>query len=416
MLPLLAATCVDGLKPLNEEPAPATKIEELTDAVAARYTSPERSGRFETARRRLVAGALVPSRAFADTSIWSTVIPPATRVLSAHGGLTDRGYRFEMASELPPLNRLGDTRHSIALRRLTDSEYRWDTGVDFAIGSITPADMGAILIEVMSGGHDMDPAAVRAAAVRTFPRASATLAKLFTIDSLILRTGGQGTTIVNLFVGIRGEGLNQTAPHFADYVRRYVAKSRYRFTLLDRNGAMYFEATGADQRLSLRYRVRAGEIVSYLGPPRALPDTLHLTNDFSEHVKIFDVGWRNLDTDFYIKRSEHGRWWLIVAQREPDWQLPLITERLIRSPLRRPFQGAGASFEIGIFDSIGTQTSLTRHTHLDVKESAILRFLSGLVGRVFDDLDADVEREEAAYFRELILALRQDAIHRGSRE
>src|ERR1043166_7706110 len=73
---LLTTTCVDGLKPLNDGPAPATKIEELTDAVAARYTTPERSGRFETARRRLVAGALVPSRAYADTTIWSAMIPP----------------------------------------------------------------------------------------------------------------------------------------------------------------------------------------------------------------------------------------------------------------------------------------------------------------------------------------------------
>src|ERR1051325_7903773 len=103
-IPLVFATCVDGFKPLGEGPARTSKIDELTDAVAARYTTLERSGRFETARRRLVAGALVPSRAYADTAIWSTFIPPATRVLAAHGALTDRGYRFEMASELPPLN------------------------------------------------------------------------------------------------------------------------------------------------------------------------------------------------------------------------------------------------------------------------------------------------------------------------
>src|ERR1043165_9573135 len=192
---VLTATCVDGFKPLNEAPAASAKVDELSEAVAARYTSPERSGRFESARRRLVAGALVPSKAFSDSAIWSAFVPPATRVLSAHGALTDRGFRFEMAPELSPLTHLGDTRHSIALRRLSDNEYRWHTGVDFAIGSITPADMGSILIEVMAGGHEMEPAAVRAAAVRTFPRASATLAKLFTIDSLILRNGGQGTTI-----------------------------------------------------------------------------------------------------------------------------------------------------------------------------------------------------------------------------
>ena len=80
----------------------------------------------------------------------------------------------------------------------------------------------------------------------------------------------------------------------------------------------------------------------------------------------------------------------------------------MRSPLRRPFQGAGSSFEIGVTDSAGAQTNLRRETHLEVKESAILRFLSGLVGRVFDDLDAAVEREEAVYIRELVVAFQQD--------
>ena len=100
---------------------------------------------------------------------------------------------------------------------------------------------------------------------------------------------------------------------------------------------------------------------------------------------------------------------MIVAQAEPNWQLPLITERLLRSPLRRPFQGEGASLEMGVVDSVGAQTLLYRRSRLEVKESPILRFLGGLVTRVFDDLDTAVEREEAAYIRELMVAFQQDA-------
>src|SRR3954462_866385 len=86
----LASSCVDAFAGFGDGPtARPEKVEQLTNAIAARYTSPERSGRFEVARRRLVSGALVPSRAFADTSIWSAFIPPATRVLAAHGALTD---------------------------------------------------------------------------------------------------------------------------------------------------------------------------------------------------------------------------------------------------------------------------------------------------------------------------------------
>jgi hypothetical protein len=131
--------------------------------------------------------------------------------------------------------------------------------------------------------------------------------------------------------------------------------------------------------------------------------------DLSMHVKMFDVGWKNLVADFVIRRTDHSRSWTIVAQSEPNWQLPLITERLLRSPLRRPFQGEGASLEMGVVDSVGTQTLLYRRSRLEVKESPILRFLGALVTRVFDDLDTSVEREEAAYVRDLMVAFQQDA-------
>jgi len=86
-----------------------------------------------------------------------------------------------------------------------------------------------------------------------------------------------------------------------------------------------------------------------------------------------------------------------------------VTARLIRTPLRRPFQGNGSTFEIAVIDSAGGQTILARRARLEVKESAIMRFLSSLVGRVFDDLDAAVEQEEADFVRELMEAFQQDA-------
>ena len=346
---------------------------------------------------------------YGDTSIWSAAVPPATQVLTAHGALTDRGYRFEIApGGVVPL-KLGDARHEITLQRLSDNEFRWNAAVDFAIGSLTADDAAAMLVELLTSGHDHDPAVIRAGAGGAFPRSSAVLSRVFSIDSLTMHPGGQGTTTINMTVGIRAEGLRATAPHFADYIRKYVTSSRYRFSLTDRSGAMYFDAVGADQRLTIRYRVKAGTIVSYLGPPRALPDSLRLVSDLSMHVKMFDVGWKNLATDFVIRRTDHSRSWTIVAQSEPNWQLPLITERLLRSPLRRPFQGEGASLELGVLDSVGTQTLLYRRSRLEVKESPILRFLGGLVTRVFDDLDTAVEREEAAYVRELMVAFQQDA-------
>jgi hypothetical protein len=134
-----------------------------------------------------------------------------------------------------------------------------------------------------------------------------------------------------------------------------------------------------------------------------------MISDLTVRVKMFDAGWRNLVTDFTISRTSRSRSWLFVAHKEPEWDLPFATARLIRTPLRRPFEGPGVSLEMAVIDSAGGQTILARRAHLEVKESAIMRFLSSLVSRVFDDLDVAVEREEAAYVRELMQAFQQDA-------
>jgi hypothetical protein len=333
---------------------------------------------------------------------------PTIRALWARGSLTDRGYRFEVA-ERGPLLHLADTRHVITLRRLGDGEYQWTTGVDFAIGSLTAADAAAMLEMLLTAGHERGANALRLGARAAFPRTGVVLSKLFSIDSLSLRPGPQGTTTVTMLVGIHAENLRRTAPHFADYVARYVENSRYRFLVTDRSGAPFFEIVGADRKLTIRYRSRADGLVTFLGPPRPMPDSLRLLSDLSMKVKMFDVGWHNLVTDFTISRGDRSRSWLFVARTEPEWDLPLVTARLIRTPLRRPFQGPGSSFEVAVIDSAGGQTILARRARMEVKESAILRFLSSLVSRIFDDLDAAVEREEAEFVRELMTAFQQDA-------
>lgn len=406
---LLCGACAESVRAVADGPTDrATKVEELSDAIATRFTNPERSGRFESTRRKLISGALHPSRVFSDTSLWLTTSTPNNRALWAYGSLTPRGYRFDVV-ERGVLNDLGDTRHAITLHKNADGDYQWTTGVDFAIGSITARDVSSMLDMLLTAGHGHDGNTVRAAAYTSFPRTGAVMARLFRIDSLLLRPGPQGTTLVTLAVGIHTETLRQTAPHFAEYLSKYVDNSRYRFLVTDKSGVPYFEAVGANRKLTIHYRVRADGMVSTLGPPRPMPDSLRLVSDLNVPVKMFNVGWRNLTTDFIIGRSERSRSWLFIARTEPQWDLPLVTARLIRTPLRRPFQGNGSTFEVAVIDSAGGQTLLARRARLEVKESAIMRFLSSLVGRVFDDLDAAVEQEEADFVRDLMGAFQQDA-------
>ena len=406
---LLASACADSVRAIVDGPTDrATKVEELSDAIAARFTNPERSGQFETTRRKLISGALHPSRVFSDTSLWTTTNGQSSRSLWAYGSLTPRGYRFDV-TERGILDNLGDTRHVISLRKHGDGDYQWTTGVDFAVGSVTARDVGGMIEMLLTAGQGHDATALRAGAHASFPRTAAVMSKLFRVDSLTLRPGPLGTTLVNLSVGIHTEILRQTAPHFANYLAKYVDNSKYRFLVTDKSGVPYFEARGANRKLSIQYRVRADGIVSTLGPPRLMPDSLRLISDLNIPVKLFDVGWRNLTTDFIIGRTERSRSWLFIARTEPQWDLPLVTARLIRSPLRRPFQGSGSTFEVAVIDSAGGQTILARRARLEVKESAIMRFLSSLVSRVFDDLDVAVEQEEADFVRELMGAFQQDS-------
>src|SRR5881628_1432281 len=93
LAPLVLAGCADAVRGISDGPTErSTKIEELTGAIAARFTSPERSSQFEGQRRRLITGALYPSRVFSDTTLWLGTTSPTFRSLSALGTLTDRGY------------------------------------------------------------------------------------------------------------------------------------------------------------------------------------------------------------------------------------------------------------------------------------------------------------------------------------
>ena len=106
---------------------------------------------------------------------------------------------------------------------------------------------------------------------------------------------------------------------------------------------------------------------------------------------------------------EH-RSWVVTAHREPKWDLPLVTARLLRAPLRRPFSGEGALFRIGVRASDnGGPTVIMRQSHLTVQESGILNFLNSLGNTAMNDFEGAVEREQNIWLRELFLALRDDA-------
>ena len=211
-------------------------------------------------------------------------------------------------------------------------------------------------------------------------------------------------------IATRSERLKRRYPAFADYVRRYMEPARYHFVVADRAGVPFVDGSGKDRLLTLRVRTLRGQIVPLSGPARPMPDSLEVTVDFKTKMKRFSVGFHELSMDLlHHRRGEMGNEWVLTARREPEWDLPLASARLIRAPLRRPFAGDGVLFRIGVRGDANGPTVLVRQSRLFVQESTVLRFLNSLSSAAMDEFQSKVEREENAWLHELFLAMRDDA-------
>jgi hypothetical protein len=179
--------------------------------------------------------------------------------------------------------------------------------------------------------------------------------------------------------------------------------------LRDRNTptATYFFADVRRNRINFQFRSRNGQLLPLVGAARAMPDTLELESLVSAKIGLFRIGFENLRSDFIITRGAAPAWTLHF-RREPEWRLPLFTESLIRSSLRRPFQQGGAYFRVGLRDD-GSQTVMFRHGIITVEEGTILRFLGRLGSRAYNDLSTRVEKEMQNYLRDVFSAMREDA-------
>jgi hypothetical protein len=414
LLSLLSSACADSLRPLGTTPVAAeTYANQLFGALVTRFGPNDLSPKYDVARVRLAQAALIPSRVFNDTSIWETRPTPSSRALFITGsGMENGKYRLETIKALAPAAKPGDTRHVVALEQLgqiSESVYRWDTRVDLAVGTLSADAVAGFMTALLGAVDGRTEHDLRADYRAAFPHAMAAFGRGFTIDSIRTNlSSALGTTSVAISASFHPDLMKPAFPALAKYLDKYLGPAKYRFSLADRGGAQLFEAIGRERSLTVRYRTYGGKPVTLLGPPRPWPDSVVLTSDVSLKVKLFTVGFSNLVTDFVFSNTGHTRAWTITARQEPQWRLPLFTESLIRSPLRRPFEGQGASLRLSVQDSAGAQTMLSRRTQLTVQESAIMRFLGGLGSHVLGELDAAVEAEEDRFFREGFIALESD--------
>lgn len=384
-------------------------VDQLFGALGERHADMTRNAKYEYARLELAKHALVPSHVFEDSAAW-TGSSGAVRLLEIQGGYQNGRYVLTAHPGVPGPRSPAEGRHVVTLSKLSSNEYRWDTTVDFAIGSVRPSDVAAVLTRLIASAEGKTEGEARADLAAAAPRTSAAMGTAFALESLVPHRLSDGTTAVTLAIAVRSDLLRRRYPAFGDYVRRYVDPARYRILATDRAGIPYFEASAVDRLLRIRLRTLRGEIVPLAGPARAMPDTLELLVDFKTKVRHFGVGFHDLHVELvHLRKGETDNGWVVTAHREPEWDFPLAVAPLIRAPLRRPFTGEGSLFRIGVRGDGTEQSVIFRQIRLFVQESAILRFLNSLSGTAFSEFEDRADREENAWLREVFGAMREDA-------
>lgn len=403
------AACRQGAQGFGDTPAGARQAaDDFLGAVALRFTDVYRTPRFEVARPKLGRNALTPSRIVDDTTIWTNVDRDGTRVLTLAGYSNGTRYIFNAARDWPLPTRLGQSRHVVRLTPGADGDYGWRTDVDQAVGTM-PADAISDVFGGFFRALELLPeATLRAEARGQFPRTTAAFGRLFDVDSLRATPHRDGGKSVQVVIRLHPERIDRTFPEFADYLRKYIGPARYAWTLRDRAGMRWLEATADDDRLSLRFRVHDGSLQPFEGAPRPMPEQLRLDGEMFAKVMIFEVGASGLTADVQRVRTAREDGWKFTFQREPEWHFPLATRHLIRAPLRRPFEGSGSALWLSLRQDNGT-TYVSRGFRTVVKESAIVRWLGTLGWAAMSDFAGKSEDEENRFIAEGFTAMRLDS-------
>lgn len=411
--PMLLASCRGAATAFKgASPADAVEARHFVDALTARYTTPLRLPDYESARSRIAHNAFVPSNAWKDTTIWTARPSAAVRQVHAFGRITPAGYRLGSDEFAPVLRDVADSRHSVTLTRLQGEDlYRWETLADYHMGALEPRRTAELFTAMIAGAAGRTERQVRADYLAAFPRTAAALGRYASLDTIRPMPLRDGSTVTRVVISLHASRLAKTWPAFAAYMNKYTTKSRARFVVRDRAGtptpATWLVLDARDNRITIDLRSRDGALVPFTGPARAFPDTLELVMDAIATVGPFTAGFETMRTQLVRTTTAREQSWTIHARQEPRWKLPLFTERLLRSPLRRPFEGAGSSFVLGV-ERQGDATVLHRLARVTVQESAILRFINRLGSRAFGDISPQVEAEEAAFLRLVFLSMRED--------
>ena len=411
LLPLCAVACREAVPALGITPERATRhASTMLIALADRFGVVELAPEVAATRPRLARYSTTPSRLINDKELW-TSRGENERTLEIAGGRREGRYVLFHQPDAPTPRAPGESRHVMRLQIFGDDEFRWTSVDEVALGSITIADLDRALTAIFLAAERNDPGTARIATRTAFPRASASLSRIFVIDSLRSSRDADGATSVMLGLGLRPGHAERYFKALGPYARKYWLPIRWRLNVEDSLGTRWGDFTKRDSSIVLRFRVNDGSLAPFGAPPRRVGSSLRLTADASVKVGPFRVGVQDLDVRVLRLASASHIALAFRFPAEPEWQLPPLVARLLRSPLRRPFEGAGALMRYGVrteTQSSDTLSTVWRDIDVTVRESGILRFFGRLGGTALGDFREGAEKEAERLWDESLRGLAED--------
>lgn len=383
--------------------------DDLVSAVASRFGPIERGPAFEAARPKLAGAALVPSNVFDEPDIW-TAREANVRQLDLFGHRAGDAYRLDVRPSASPPRDAGDYRARLRLRRIDEGRFEWTMREELAVGPMRPAELAEALTELLRSAEGVSSEDARTSASETFPRATRAFSRLFHMETLELTPEG-GATAIRLGLRLDPDGMRDTAPKYAAFLKKWAAPVRMSAAATDVSGARWWTMDVAEMLWTVRLRVRDGSLVPLDGAShRRMPDKLKVRVDYSTKAGMFTIGLRGLVAEVTLVRSPREKGYEARYRHEPEWRLPFLIKPFLRASLHYPFEEPGSSASYTLRASDDGPTELVREFRFRVRESWIVRWMGGRSDEAVSDFRKGAEVEADRYSRECLYALRDDVV------
>jgi hypothetical protein len=408
-LAALGAACEPAVHELAQAPSGASGTQALAESLAARFGEVRREPGFDALRPKLARAALVPSWVFDDRSAWPAEQTGEWRAVEFTGYRAGPAYWVGLRNEAPGPVGAGQYRGRLRLDRLGSGRYEWTVLEELATGPLRPADLSRATDGLLRGLEQADDRSARAALAAAFPRASAKLGLLLAIDQLAL-TRADGAASLRFAVRLQPALLRAGAPHYAEFLERYISPIRARVVVSDATGATWWTLEGQQGVWTLRLRFRGGSLVPLEGDAaRRMPESVRMTIDYSTRMGRFEIAASGLVAELALTSTPVEKSFVAHFAKEPRWDLPFLVETLLGGPLAYPFDGAGSEAGWGVRE-MPSGTQLYRQYRVRVRETFILRWLGGMSNRAMTEFRAGAEAEAERYDAECLLAIRDDLV------